>query len=224
MGKLDVNSLKQKELIKGHPRLLLIIDLALRTGILKYNPQAYETETDEETGQVRRDGYWAEDVTGFWNPSDFVSYFESNITAFKEARADFGFWKAFKFLSLTLPWSGWCYVVDAKKTIAYDIVDDQYAEERTKGQKVNYTDYEERVKKVSPEAVQAKLQSDYLQIHPGIWVSPHDPTCFVADEDIIAFDKKDGWSTTKIGEILALWFEAMTGTKVKPKNVPNASW
>lgn len=224
MGKIDVNSLKQKELIKGHPRLISMLQLALQTGVLKYSPQAYETEIDEETGEIRRDGYWAEDITGFWMPSDFASYIESNITAFKEAKEEFGFWSAFKFLSLSLPWSGWCYVVDAKKTLAYDIVDDYYTEERAKGKKVNYQDYEERAKEITPAQIQERLIKDYVQIHPAIWVSSHDPTCFIADEEIITFAKKDGWTTEQMGKILTIWFEAMTGTKVKHKYIEGASW
>jgi hypothetical protein len=222
--KLDVNSLTQKDLIKGHPRLLLIIQLALQTGVLKYDPQCYETDVDEETKEIRRDGYYAEDITGFWHPSDFGSYLSANINNFKEAMEDFGFWKAFKFLSLTLPWSGWCYVLDAKKTIAYDIVDDQITAERSQGKKVDYKNYDERAKAVTPEQIQERLTKDYVQIHPALWVSPHDPTCFVADEDIIPFAKKDGWTNAQLGEILVIWFEAMTGHKVKPQHIPNASW
>jgi hypothetical protein len=224
MKKVDVNSLPQRELIKGHPRLISLIELALWTGKLKYCPQAYETEIDEETKEVRRDGYYAEDVTGFWMPRDFSTYIESNVTAFKEAREEFGFWAAFKFLTLSLPWSGWCFVVDAKKTLAYEIVDEYYADQVQKGHKRNYQDYDQKVNLVTPEQINEKLKQDYLQIHPAIWVSPQDPTCFIVDEQLIPFAKKDGWTTNQMGEILALWFEAMTGKKVSPQYVPGAPW
>lgn len=220
-----LNSIKNKELIQGHPRLVLLIKLAIKTGKIKYSPQSVMTEFNEETGKYVRQGYYAEDVTGFWYPDSLTTYIKGNWENWKSGYEDFGFWKAWKFLSLSLPWSAWCFVVDAKKTIAYDIVDDQIVEERKqKGKKVDTANYVERMNQVTAVEIQEHLQKNYHQIAPAIWVSPQDPSVFIYDEAFKPFALADGWNEEQMGEIMAEWFEALTGVKVKPKYIANASW
>jgi hypothetical protein len=92
--------MKHEDLIKNHPRLKLIIKLALETKTLKYSPQAMEKEPLEEGSlEMRREGYYAEDVTGFWMPDSFTSYLKCNIENFKEGFKEFGIGGAFSMLS-----------------------------------------------------------------------------------------------------------------------------
>lgn len=217
--------MKYLNLIEKHPRLLLQIKLAQKTGTLKFSPQTMEISPGDEDGMFKRSGFYAEDVTGFWMPDNFKTYIEANISAFKEAMEEFGFFQAFGFLSLSLPWSGWAWVVDAKKTIPDEIVMNKIAELRraNRGKKITYN-YEEMVSQITPEEVQDYLSKNYLQISPAIWVSESDPSCFIYDEAFKPFALSDGWSSAQLGEIFEEWYEALVGEKTKAQLVLNASW
>lgn len=202
------------------PLVKKVLEYAKDNKALKYSPQAVE----EEEG--RRKGYYAEDVTGFYYPESFRDYLTYNIDAFKKAKEEFGFFKAFQFLSIYWHWSSWIWVVDSKDTIKDDVVDKiiQATGKNQNERLLMRQKHSEYVAKVTDEEVTKELLENYDQISPAIWVSKKDPLVIVYDKKYKPYAYKDGWSKEQIGEILSEWLFVISQEKIEPKYVEDASW
>ena len=210
------------------PQLKAILTLAKATGVLKFSPQASEIQPEEDINGYTvpsRHGFYAEDITGFYNPSTFKTYASANWTNFKEAWEEFGFFSAFKFLSLIPPWTGWAWVVDSISTVKTDIIDDRIRAEKSSLKKEEmYKKYKELAAAVTDEEVLVELQKHHIKINDRLWVSAGDPTCMIYDNKAKPYTLKDGWSAQQVGEILEEWTYELFKLKVKAKHVPDAPW
>lgn len=210
------------------PQLKGILTLAESTGVLKFSPQSSEIQPEEEVSGYTvpsRHGFYAEDITGFYNPSTFKTYVQANWSNFKEAWDEFGFFSAFKFLSLIPPWTGWAWVVDSITTVRSDVVDQKIRAERSGKKKDEMNQkYKELCDAVTEEEILAELKKHHIKINNNLWVSTSDPTCIIYDNKAKPYALKDGWSAAQVGEILEEWCQELFRLKVKAKHIPDAPW
>lgn len=213
--------MKHWNYIKDHPRLIQQLRYAKLTGKLLFSPQSSEIQEEDKDNYVPyRAGFYAEDVNGFWVPDSYKIYFKANYENFMEAWEEFGFFAAFKFLNFALPWSGWCWVIDAKSTIKHDIAMEAY---RKNNRKTN-TSYDDLVAAVTAEQVNEHLKANYTQLSEGLWVSESDVSCMIYDEDLKPFALEHGWSKEQMGEILEHWYEILVGEKIKAEFRLESNW
>lgn len=209
------------EYIKDHPRLILILRYAKLSGRLRFSPQSLEIqEEDKENHIPKREGFYCDDINGFWLPDSFKTYIQGNIENFKEAYNDFGFFAAFKFLSLKVPWSGWAWVVESKSTVKHEIAMVKWRQLK----KSDKHKYDDLVKAVCPLEVNAYLKENYIQLSPACWVGKKDPSVIIFDEELKPFALKDGWSTAQLGEIFEHWYECIVEEKIKAEFVLESNW
>ena len=181
--------------------------------VLYFTPQANEieeeyTEPNTEHTTARREGLWCEDIDGYYSPT-IKDWLKFNIEGLKEAYEK----KELKYLSsylrLGMVWSQWAWTIDSIKSVKYEIAFENYR--KTKVDPDIYFD------KVSDAEIDTYLSEHYVKASDCLYVGKNDPSVFVADERVVPFDMKDGWSMKKLEEIMSLWHEAMTGEKVSAK-------
>ena len=201
-------------------RVRAVIEYAKKKGVLVYSPQSLETD---DAGLAKRKGYSAEDVTGFWSPG-VKDYFCGNYYNFIKAWEEFGFLSAFKFLSLSSPWSGWTWVIDSSRAIAHEIIDSKIKKMSKKEQELARLNYASLINKVTKEEIFESIKSDFEKINDAIWVSKHDASVIIYDEEFKRYLYPDGWSKEQIGEILSEWLEVVAQVKLPVKYAKEASW
>lgn len=202
-----------------------IIKYAQKKKILYFSPQTEEIQVPEKNSQYPvyyREGFVAEDVTGFWTPGSLLTYIQSNYEGYKTG-LEFGWLKAFKYLSLTFPWSGWAWVIDSTETIRNDLVDDFISSKPRHEQSKYYSQYSDLCKAITEEEIYKHLNENYLKVKEHFWVATNDVSCIVYDPKSKPYDLKDGWSTIQLGEILSEWLEILTGEKI-PAKYRQGSW
>jgi hypothetical protein len=202
------------------PRINLIISYAKSKGVLLYSPQTDETQIREDSESR---GYSSEDITGFWRPG-LKTYITGNVKSFKKAWQDFGFFTAFKFLSLTSPWSGWVWDVSSFSSLSFYVAEAKLSELSLDERKKSRKRIRESALAVTQEETIKYLEADYQKVGEGMWVSKTDPSVIIYNEQLKSFDLPDGWSTEQLGEILEEWAQFVCSTKIKSRLIKSASW
>ena len=207
------------------PRLQLVIAYALKHKCLMFSPQSSEIQhADLEYGSPYQEGFSAEDVSGFWYPDSILTYLKGNWDNFKSG-LEFGFFRAFSFLSLGLPWSSWCWTIDSRNTLRYDIVTAAIAKETNRKKKNDlYKEFNSLLLAVTEDQIEENLSRNYIQVSKSLWISPNDPSVMVYDERFKSYNLLHGWSKAQLGEILEEWFKLVTDQEIKSKFIENASW
>jgi hypothetical protein len=165
------------------PQALAVVNLAKKTGKLRYSPQSPESF---DLANHKRAGFSAEDITGFWSPGVF-SYITGNFYNFFSAWKEFGFIEAFRFLSLKTRWSGWVWVVDALSLCAEDVLDEKIKFMSPIQQKEARRNYKTLVGEVTESEIAIYLNKYFYQVSDWMWIAKSDPTVILYNQNFKPF-------------------------------------
>jgi len=101
-------------------------------------------------------------------------------------------------------WSQWAITVSSFSTFKVDVI------LKTRKGQYKYGDYASILKDaelLTVEDIEFFLLSDgYFRVSRGVFANKKDPLCLVMNESVLKFDLKDGWSSSMILNLLALYF------------------
>lgn len=191
-----------------------IIKYAQSKGCLDFKPHSLEFEEEyiePVSGHVssRREGFWAEDIDGYYIPT-IKNWILSNIESIKEAYREKDLKNILNYINFSTKWSQWAWTIDSIKSVKYEIAFSYY--------RMNSSVIPDDVfNKITDLEINLYLNKNYNKLNDIIYVGIHDPSVFLVDERIFSFDLKHGWSKAKLEEIMSLWIKAVTNLDIKSK-------